>query len=105
MKITSTHIVEISYQQIIDLVKQAYNLEGKIELIISDKAYTNTDNVWIHVPTDWNHYFPPLFEVPDARIEVKYRNGTNEFGAVDNWACSWAQTDDEYDIVAYRILK
>jgi hypothetical protein len=91
--------IEATLDEIVQMLKEHLNISSDIEL----KIVGESD--WIHVPTDWKEIFPPLFEAPDTRIEVKYRNGVTEIGYIGDWSVSWKQDGTGYDIAAYRIIK
>ena len=79
------------------------HIDEIIRIVKGDAA--TSDDGWISNESNSSRCHPKSLTRSDI-IEVKLRNGTIQEGIPDRWTCGWKSTDnDEWDIVAYRIVK
>lgn len=84
--------VDITIQEIVDLIKKTNNIEGDVVVNI-------IKNEWMYVPDDWHNEW-----CPTGKIEVMFRDGRTKVGHIAQWDVSWKQRNADFDIVAYRFI-
>jgi plasmid maintenance system antidote protein VapI len=104
MKIQTKHVVELTIEDIIRLVRDDQEITGDIEIKIIDKVVDTNNGEWIDVPTDWNYTFCPSDSISNFdKIEVQYRRGTvEEIEHAGDLTVGWVQENHEWDVVKFR---
>ena len=64
-----------------------------------------TSEAWISNEGNSSSHHPESL-TPETEIEIKLRNGTTQQAPAKCWTLGWKSTDnDQWDIIAYRIVK
>lgn len=77
----------------------------EINKILKTKEEPSTSDGWVSNIGNTRAHYPASISCGTDEIEVKFRNGKTETGIADDWGYSWMDEDEDWDIVAYRVLK
>lgn len=91
----------ITHAEVLDILKVHFNLRDDTQVTITDQDDHQDADGWIEVNPSWEGDCPASANQFD-RIEVRLRNGTQDFGRPDRWTLAWCQDGNPYDIIQFR---